>query len=169
MNFIISFIFSFIIYLLLSTGSGNILYWSQAEIVIGIGLSIISGLIIQWILGSVRIKVSSKFLNPLRWVLFLIYAFGPFLLSLLKANLIVACRVVTGKINPGIVKISPNLNTDFGTVLLANSITLTPGTLSVGIDKNNDLYVHLLWRKDKATGIDAVAGSFPKWIKRITE
>jgi len=88
---------------------------------------------------------------------------------LLKANLIVACRVVTGKINPGIVKISPNLNTDFGTVLLANSITLTPGTLSVDIDKNNDLYIHLLWRKDKATGIDAVAGSFPKWIKRITE
>ena len=60
-----------------------------------------------------------------------------------KANIDVAYRVITGKINPGIVKISPGLKTDLGITLLADSITLTPGTLSVDIDeKNNDLYIH---------------------------
>ncbi|MEA3344548.1 MAG: Na+/H+ antiporter subunit E [Patescibacteria group bacterium] len=169
MNFIISFIFSFIVYLLLTIGSGDILYWSQEEVVIGIILSIVSGLIVQWILNLVKLNISLKFLNPLRWVLFLIYAFGPFLFNLLKANIIVAYRILTKKINPKIVKISPNLKTDFGIVLLANSITLTPGTLSVDIDKDNNLYIHLLWQDNKDTNISEIAGSFPKWIKRITE
>lgn len=169
MNFIISFIFSFLTYLLLSIGSGNILYWSQEEIILGIALSVISGLIVGWALDLVKIKVSSKFLNPLRWALFLIYIFGPFLFSLIKANLEVAYRIITRKIRPGIVKISPGLKTDFGTVLLANSITLTPGTLSVDIDKDNNLYVHWLYVKDKTLKISQVANNFPKWIRRITE
>jgi multicomponent Na+:H+ antiporter subunit E len=169
MNFIISFIFSFGFYLLLSIGSGDILYWSREEVILGIALSIISGLIVQWILGLVKFKVSLKLLNPLRWGLFLVYAFGPFLFSLLKANLIVAYRIITKRIKPGIVKISPGLKTDFGIVLLANSITLTPGTLSVDIDRQNNLYVHLLWRKNKDIDIKTVAGSFPKWVKMITE
>ena len=62
-----------------------------------------------------------------------------------------ANRVITGKINPGIVRISPKLKTDLGVTLLANSITLTPGTLTVDIDeKTNDLYVHWIAVKEEA-------------------
>ncbi len=190
MNFIISFIFSLIIYLVLTIDSGNILYWSKEEIVLGIILSVITGMIMQKIFGllktnSVRnpgdgkkaqkgnvsngIMVSPKFLNPLRWGLFLLYIFGPFLFSLIKANLEVAYRIVTGKIRPGIVKISSGLKTDFGMALLANSITLTPGTLSVEADRQNNLYVHWLYVKNKEPEIKEIVGDFAKWIKIITE
>jgi multicomponent Na+:H+ antiporter subunit E len=83
--------------------------------------------------------------------------------------------VITGKINPGIVKISPNLKTDFGITMLANSITLTPGTLSVDIDEDsNDLYIHWINVKNEAlkkTPVDCkhICGSFHKWVRRIAE
>jgi multicomponent Na+:H+ antiporter subunit E len=92
-----------------------------------------------------------------------------------KANIDVAYRVISGKINPGIVKISPNLKSDLGITMLANSITLTPGTLSVDIDEeNNDLYIHWINVKSKALTkkpIDYkhVCGKFPNWIRRIAE
>ncbi len=169
MNFIVSFIFSLVIYLVLTIGSGDVLYWSKEEIILGSVLSVVTGLIIQRIFRLLEIKISRKFLSPLRWGLFLIYIFGPFFFSLIKANLTVAYRILTKRIRPGIVKISPKLKTDFGTTLLANSITLTPGTLSVDVDQENNLYVHWLWTENKEPDIKQVAGNFAKWIKIITE
>jgi multicomponent Na+:H+ antiporter subunit E len=50
-------------------------------------------------------------LNPVRWFTFVVYLF-PFVFAMAKANVDVAYRVITGRINPAIVKISPNLKTD---------------------------------------------------------
>ena len=87
-----------------------------------------------------------------------------------KANIDVAYRVITGKINPGIVKISPNLKSDAAITLLANSITLTPGTLSVDIDENNnDLYIHWINVTNLKPEIEDICGSFPTWARRIAE
>ena len=87
MNFFIFFIFSLIIYFILTVGSGDILYWSKGEIILGIILSIITGLVLQKFLKLLEInpvrnsedgekrqkdnifngaKVSLKILNPLR-------------------------------------------------------------------------------------------------------
>jgi multicomponent Na+:H+ antiporter subunit E len=62
---------------------------------------------------------------------------------------------------------------DTSTALLANSITLTPGTLSVEVDeKTNDLYIHWI-NVDEAvlrtTPRDsrAICGNFPRWARRI--
>ena len=168
-NFLAAFFFSLAVYLVLTIGSGNILYWSKEEIILGITLSVITGLIVSGLFGLLKVNLNLKFLNPLRWFLFLVYVLGPFLFGLTKANLEVAYRIITGKIRPGIVKISPKLKTDFGVTLLANSITLTPGTLSVDIDKQNNLYIHWLWVKNKEPKIEEVAENFEKWIKMITE
>jgi multicomponent Na+:H+ antiporter subunit E len=114
-------------------------------------------------------------LNPVRWFIFLGYLIGPFFIALAKANLDVAYRVITGKIKPGIVRISPDLKTDFGITMLANSITLTPGTLSVDIDENtNDLFIHWINVDEKALEkkpVDCkyICGNFPKWVRRIAE
>jgi Multisubunit Na+/H+ antiporter, MnhE subunit len=87
-----------------------------------------------------------------------------------KANIDVAYRVITGKINPGIVKISPGLKTGLGITLLADSITLTPGTLSVDIDeKNNDLYVHWINVTTLKPTTHHICSNFPQWIRRIAE
>ncbi|NCF74862.1 MAG: cation:proton antiporter [Xanthomonadaceae bacterium] len=169
MNFVVSFVFSLIIYLGLTVGSGDILYWSKEEIILGVILSTITGLIVWKIFNLLKIQISQKFLNPFRYGLFLIYIFGPFLFSLIKANLEVAYRIITKKIKPGIIKISPNLKTDFGITLLANFISLTPGTLSVDVDQENNLYIHWLYVKNNEPKIFQVAGNFTKWIKIITE
>ena len=114
-------------------------------------------------------------LNPVRWFYFIIYGFGPFFIAMAKANLDVAYRVITGRIRPGIVKIDPGLKTDFGLTFLANSITLTPGTLSVDVDEDhNYLYVHWIRVKEgeeKKEFADTkfVCGSFPEWARRVAD
>ncbi|MBU0497021.1 MAG: Na+/H+ antiporter subunit E [Candidatus Thermoplasmatota archaeon] len=171
--FTLTTIICFIVYLMLTTGSGTEVLglWSYAELLIGAILSIIVGFVAR----TIFIKQSYRMLNPVRWILFLVYLIGPFFYGMAKANFDVAYRVITGKINPGIVKISPNLKTDLGISLLANSITLTPGTLSVDIDeKTNDLYIHWINVKPdeiKKKPIDTkyVCGNFDKWVRRITE
>ena len=138
----------------------------------GIFLSVIVGIISRNYLCRSR---NYRMLNPLRWLKFLVYGFGPFFIAMAKANLDVAYRVITGKIRPGIVKIDPKLKTDFGVTFLANSITLTPGTLSVDVDEeHNYLYVHWInvkkgEEKKEFADTKYVCGSFPKWARRVAE
>lgn len=169
--FIVTSILCFIIYLLLTTGSGTLGLWSLEEILLGIILSLITGFVTR----KVFIKKDYRMLNPVRWFTFLIYIIGPFFIGMAKSNIDVAYRVITGKINPGIVKICPDLKTDLGITLLANSITLTPGTLSVDIDEEkNNLYIHWINVNEKKLKGEIVetkyiCGNFEKWIRRITE
>lgn len=172
-RYVITTIVCFIIYLLLTTGSGTDVLglWSYIEMLFGLLLSLIIG----YATRTLFIKDDFRMLNPVRWFLFLGYLIGPFFVALAKANLDVAYRVITGKINPGIVKISPGIHTDLGITLLANSITLTPGTLSVDIDEEtNDLYIHWINVDEKALEkkpVDCkyICGNFPKWVRRIAE
>ena len=175
--FVVTTIVCFITYLLFTTGSAtggrfDILgLWSLHEILLGAILSLIVGFIAR----NIFVKKDFRMLNPVRWILFLSYVIGPFFVGMAKANIDVAYRVITGKINPGIVKISPDLKTDLGITMLANSITLTPGTLSVDIDEDkNDLYIH--WINIKKEALDKrpvdckyICGNFHKWIRRIAE
>jgi multicomponent Na+:H+ antiporter subunit E len=139
--------------------------------ILGLILSLITGFISQ----SIFVKKDFRMLNPVRWIMLLAYLIGPFFLSLAKANFDVAYRVITGKINPGIVKIKPDLKEDLSITLLANSITLTPGTLSVDIDEDtNELYIHWInvdenALKKKPVDCEYVCGGFPNWIRRIAE
>jgi len=170
--FIITTIVCFITYLLLTTGSGDIAgLWSIEEMLFGLILSLIAGFISH----ATFLKEDTRMVNPIRWVLFLVYLIGPFFVALAKANVDVAYRVITGKIKPGIVKIQPDLKTDLGVTMLANSITLTPGTLSVDVDEDKkELFIHWInvdeeAVKKKPVDCRYVCGDFPKWIRRITE
>jgi len=171
--FIVTTILCFIIYLLFTTGSGTEVLglWSYIEVAFGALLSAIVGFVAR----KVFVKDSFRMLNPVRWFIFLGYLIGPFFVALTKANLDVAYRVITNKIKPGIVRISPELKTDFGITLLANSITLTPGTLSVDIDEDtNDLFIHWINVDEKAlekkpVDCKCICGNFPKWVRRIAE
>ncbi len=66
-----------------------------------------------------------------------------FTIALLKANFDVARRVVSPSlpINPGIVEFETKLTNEFAKMVLANSITLTPGTLSIDM-VGNRYYIH---------------------------
>jgi len=172
LGFVVTTIMCFIIYLLFTTGSGTDLFlWSFEEVIFGLMLSLVTGIVAS----KLFVKKSLRMLNPVRWFKFLAYIIGPFFFGMAKANFDVAYRVITGKINPGIVRISPNLKTDLGATMLANSITLTPGTLTVDIDEDsNDLYIHWINVKKEALTkkpVDCkyICGSFNKWVKGVAE
>ena len=168
LDFVITFLLSLIVYLFLTASTGEIAgLWSVFEVILGIILSIIVSIIATKVLFQKR---GYRMLNPLRWVIFLIYSIGPFFLAMAKANIDVAYRVITGRINPGIVKISPGLKTNLGITMLANSITLTPGTLSVDIDeKSNDLYIHWINVTTLKPTTHHICANFPQWIRRVAE
>jgi multicomponent Na+:H+ antiporter subunit E len=86
-----------------------------------------------------------KFYNPLRYFWLIIYIVI-FVWECIKANFDVAYRVLSPKmpIKPGIVKVHSSLKTDIARVILANSITMTPGTITVDII-DSDLYIHWIY------------------------
>jgi multicomponent Na+:H+ antiporter subunit E len=75
----------------------------------------------------------------------------------------VISMIFTGKINPGIVEISNPHKSDYGTAALANSITMTPGTLTLEVAESN-IYVHCIrMQKDK----QSIIQGFERFLGRI--
>lgn len=169
MKFLVTAVVAYLVYLLLTVGSGTVALWSREELVVGAVFAVLAGALLR----NRFIGKDLRMLNPRRWFTFLVYLF-PFFFAMAKANIDVAYRVITGRINPAIVKIDPNLKNDMSLTFLANSITLTPGTLSVDVDqKTNELYVHWINAdpevlKDMPRDYRPICGSFPEWSRRIT-
>lgn len=137
--------------------------------------NIIAGIVaalITTIIFSNRFLTSwQKLFNPVRWFWLIIYIIV-FIWECIKANFDVAYRVLSPRmpIKPGIVKVHCSLKTDFARVLLANSITMTPGTITVDIN-NSDLYVHWIYvsSEDASIYTKKIIGRFENLLKRIFE
>lgn len=165
---------TFLLYLVLTAGSGSIGLWSYSELVMGALLALLTGFIARKFLCR---SESYRLLSPLRLLLLLVYVPVPFFIELTKANLDVAYRVITLNIRPGIIRVHTGLKTDLGIFMLANSITLTPGTLTVGIDEEtNDLFIHSInvaegdEKKEIIESTDLFRlVNLPAWIRRIAE
>jgi len=101
--------------------------------------------------GGDGTKGLSYFLKiPVRIFWFVVYVFV-FIWQCLRANIDVAFRVIHPglPIRPGTVKIKTDLKSDTAITLLANSMTLTPGTTTIDVDKDSGyLYVHWLCVKE---------------------
>jgi len=91
-----------------------------------------------------------------------------FLWEVVKSNIDVAFRVLSPQlpINPGIVRVKTKLKSRLGRLLLANSITLTPGTISVALD-GEDLFVH--WINVRAHDLEEstrqIVAKFEKYLE----
>jgi len=84
------------------------------------------------------------------------------------ASFDVAYRVLTMKINPGEIRIRTRLRSELARVLLANSITITPGTLTIDL-KDDYLYVHRLESKGTSAlyAGELIKGTFERLLRRI--
>jgi len=93
-----------------------------------------------------------------------------FFWEMVKANFDVAYRVVHPKmpIRPGIVQIKTNLKSDVAKLILGNSITLTPGTLTIEIVKDN-LLIHWINVKseDVKKATEIIGARFEKYLRVI--
>lgn len=137
--------------------------------------SLIAGILVSFLVAMIfsgyYLYPGAKLFQPERYLWFLAYI-PVFAVAVVKANLDVMYRVIhpDRPLNPGIVKIKTSLKTDIGRTFLANSITLTPGTMSCEIVDDN-LYIH--WIDVKATEDEQaskiIAHPFEKYLKHIFE
>ncbi len=121
--------------------------------------------LIMWVLTSDR-RGSTYFTRGPKVIAFIFF----FLYELIKANLQVAYDVITPTfyMKPGIVKIPLTAQSDLEITLLANLITLTPGTLSLDVsDDKKVLYVHAMYVKDKEAFIADIKNGFEKRLLEI--
>ena len=91
-----------------------------------------------------------------------------FLKELFKANIAMAALVLKPDlpVRPAIVRVRTSLKNPVARLLLANSITLTPGTLSVEM-KGEWLYIH--WVVAEATEVDAATRAIAAGFERYLE
>jgi multicomponent Na+:H+ antiporter subunit E len=161
MRYIALFILSLIFWLLLT------FKLTIPNIIVGTVASLICSLLF----GRFFITNVYKLLQPQRYYWFIIYLLV-FIWECIKANLDVAYRVLhpAMPIRPGIVKVKTTLKSDLAKMLLANSITMTPGTISVDIIDDN-LYIHWIYirSEDPEVYTSIITGAFEKYIKRIIE
>ncbi len=90
-----------------------------------------------------------------RQVIGLIYYLIHLLINIIKANINVAKIVLSRKmpIEPGFIVLKTSLEKDLSRVLYANSITLTPGTITIDLEDDR-LMVHAL-TEDAAQGVSS--------------
>jgi len=74
------------------------------------------------------------------FIIRIFYAIAYFIVlifEIIKAALDVAGRTLNGKVEPVVMEIETELKRPISQTILANSITLTPGTLSIDLDSEN--------------------------------
>ena len=94
--------------------------------------------------------------------------YGYFFKELVKSNLRLTAIVLSPSlpIKPGIVKFRTRLKSRMGRLMLANSITLTPGTLTVEMD-GEWMYVH--WVSVQSTDVEAATAEIVAGFERYLE
>jgi multicomponent Na+:H+ antiporter subunit E len=137
-------------------------------------IGILAALLTAFVTGGIFTKSPTSFLHIKRYAIFFFEYLPVFLYEVLKANIDVAYRVLHPDIpiNPGIVKVKTTLRSDAAITMLANSITLKPGSLTLDIDQENGiLYVHWIQvldaDPDKAT--KHLIGNLEPILRRIFE
>jgi multicomponent Na+:H+ antiporter subunit E len=114
---------------------------------------LVAGLVFSLVASLLFVEVFTrsplKMYSPVRWFWALCYL-PVFFYYMLIANLDVVYRVVHPlmPIKPGIVRVRTKLPRESARTALANSITLTPGTLTVDITDDGMLYVHCIYVRD---------------------
>jgi multicomponent Na+:H+ antiporter subunit E len=167
MRRLIYFVLAFVIWVLLT--------WPFAEGKIDLQVvvaGLIASIIVAVLFHEILPKEHRVFISPRRVFWFLVYV-PVFFYYVIKANLDVVYRALHPKmpIKPGIVKIKTILKTESGITALANSITLTPGTLTVDLTDDGFLYIHWIYVKsdDVEQATEFIARRFEWFLQKIFE
>lgn len=157
------------VHFLLLLGIWLLLTWSLQwqEVLAGVVVALLAELI----LGDVFPVAAVKVLHPVRMFWMAVYSVV-FISFVVRANFDVAYRVLNIylPIRPGIVRVRTKLKTDMARTFLANSITLTPGTLSIDL-VDDYLYVHWInvVTDDPARQTKIIVERFENLLERIFE
>jgi multicomponent Na+:H+ antiporter subunit E len=167
MRRVIYFVLGFVLWMLLTwpVVDGHL----DMQVVIA---GLIAAAIVSLLFHDILPKEHHVFISPVRIFWFILYI-PVFFYYVMIANLDVVYRALHPQmpIKPGIVKIKTRLKTESGITALANSITLTPGTLTVDLTNDGYLYVH--WINVKSADIqqatEHIARKFEWFLEKIFE
>ena len=139
-----------------------------------LAVGVLVSAIVAFLTGDFFVTRPHLLKHPLRYWYFLVCYLPIFIWECFKANIDVAYRILHPlmPINPGIVKVKTKLKSDTGLTFLANSITLTPGTLTVDIDRDKKvLYVHWIdvQAKDVSSATKIIVERFERILMKIFE
>ena len=120
------------------------LLWSGHYTSLMVSFGIVSCLLV--VLLSRRMNIVDEEGVPLQLGLRPFFFYAPWLvLKIVLANIDVARRILNPKlpIQPTVVRVRASAKGDLGRVIYANSITLTPGTVSIDLERDQ-ITVHAL-------------------------
>lgn len=161
MRYVVYFIIILIFWLLITFS------FSVSNIIVGA----VAALLTTLLFGKYSLESNVKIIQPQRYFWFVVYLFI-FLWEVIKANFDVAYRVIhpAMPIKPGIVRVPLEIKSDIARTMLANSITMTPGTITVDII-GDEIFVHWIYVQSDDPEVYArkVSSRFEKYIKKIFE
>ncbi len=111
-----------------------------------VGLGAVSCVLVTWI--ALRMDVVDREGHPIHLTWRAPFYWSWLLWQIVKSNFTVARIIVSPSlpISPELVKVDTSQSDDLGRVIYANSITLTPGTVSIYV-WSNSIEVHALTRE----------------------
>ncbi len=154
MSFILTASIMFIFWILLSGEFSLILILS----------GVFSSLLVSYISHDLLTGQGDIKLGFIRTIRFIRYL--PWLLwQILLANIDLVYRTLHPKmpINPKIITFKNDFKTDLGMVTLANSITLTPGTVTIDVNEN-EFIVHTI---DEKAAESLISGQMQAKVRKI--
>ncbi|WP_458700096.1 Na+/H+ antiporter subunit E [Sulfurospirillum sp. 1307] len=155
----------------------RLVFWTLFLFLVWIGLTLsfsnqelVTGFVVSFTIAYLYVtnyKSTDEFrFRPIIYIQYLIV----FIKNLILSNIDVAKRVIDPKlpINPGIVEIKTNLQEDYKKLILANSITLTPGTITLDV-RENSMFIHWIdvVTTDIAKASEEIAGDFEKVLIKL--
>ena len=124
------------------------------------------GLLILWV--SRYASSSYKYLKKIPKIIDFIFYF---LYELIIANIKVTVDILTPKhrMKPAIIAVPLTIDKNYEIVLLANLITLTPGTLSLDVSTDNKIiYIHSMYVDNPEEFRKEIKNGFEKKLMEIT-
>src|SRR5690606_16648610 len=115
------------------------------------GSGLLAGFILGYVILSITLRDVPAFAQYARRVPRIILFAGFFISELVKANLRVAWDIVTPThhMRPAVIAVPLAAKTEGEIALVANLISLTPGTLSLDVSTDHRvLYIHVMYLDD---------------------
>ncbi len=157
MRYIYTFLIMFGFWILLS-GKFDLFHLSLGVLSSGIVTLLSTDMLMRDTRRTDRLLITLRFICYIPWLLYQI------VLSTLHVTFLALHPKMTDRIDPTIVTFKTKLKSNIARVALANSITLTPGTITIRIE-DDVFYVHAISRKAAA----GLPGEMEERLARIFE
>lgn len=137
------------------------------EIILGVVVSVLTAVAVKGALTGnlIRLLNPGKFMAAAGYVMF-------FVAQMVKANIDIFFRIFRPviPIRPGIVKANLTLKSERARAIVANSITLTPGTITIDVI-GDEIFIHWVFLPDGDVHLEtqAMVDSFAGRLENIFE